>query len=74
MTTLHPNPASTTITLSGTEAGSTATITNLHGQVVSISEIQHSPSPISVAHLPPGMYFCIVQTGGQRKVLRFVRE
>ncbi len=74
LATLHPNPASTTITLSGTEPGSTATITNLHGQVLLQLTVNNQQQSINIEHLPPGMYFCIVQTGGQRKVLRFVRQ
>lgn len=74
LATLHPNPASTTITLSGTEAGSTATITNLHGQVLLQLTVNNQQQSINIEHLPPGMYFCMVQTGGQHKVLRFVRE
>jgi len=71
---LHPNPATATITLSGTEPGSTATITNLHGQVLLQSEIRSPQSNINIAHLPAGFYFCTLQNGGQHKVLRFVRE
>jgi len=71
---LHPNPAITTITLSGTEPGSTATITNLHGQVVLLSKIEHSGATISVESLPPGLYICIVESRQERKVLRFVKQ
>lgn len=72
--TLHPNPATTTITLNGTEAGSSVTITNLHGQVLLQLTVNNQQQSIKIEHLPPGMYFCMVQTGGQHKVLRFVRE
>lgn len=72
--TLHPNPTSTHITLMGAEPNSTATISNIQGQVVLQSEIRSSPSHISVEPLPPGLYFCILQSGQERKVLRFVKQ
>jgi photosystem II stability/assembly factor-like uncharacterized protein len=72
--TLHPNPATTHITITGAAPNTTATITNLHGQVVLQSEIRNPQSEISVDALPPGLYFCILQSGQERKVLRFVKQ
>ncbi|MBK8659705.1 MAG: T9SS type A sorting domain-containing protein, partial [Bacteroidetes bacterium] len=71
---LHPNPAITTITLSGTEEGSTATITNIHGQVVQQFAIHAAQQTIDIESLPSGFYFCTLQNGQRRQVLRFVRE
>ena len=72
--TLHPNPSSTHITVSGAAPNSTATITNLHGQVILQSEIRNPQSEISVEPLPAGLYFCIVESRQERKVLRFVKQ
>lgn len=71
---LHPNPASTTITLTGTEAGSTATITNLHGQVHLQKVVNGERQTIDIESLPAGFYFCTLQNGQRRQVLRFMRE
>ncbi len=71
---LHPNPTTTHITITGAAPNTTSTITNLHGQVLLQSEIRNPQSDISVEPLPPGLYFCILQSGQERKVLRFVKQ
>ncbi|MBK8659704.1 MAG: T9SS type A sorting domain-containing protein [Bacteroidetes bacterium] len=73
LATLYPNPASSTITLSGTEEGSTATITNIHGQVVQQFAIHAAQQTIDIESLPSGFYFCTLQNGQRREVLRFRR-
>lgn len=71
---LHPIPASTIVTLSCAPPQSVASITNLHGQSVMQLTVNDKQQTINVAHLPAGMYFCIVESAKERKVLRFVRE
>ncbi|MBK7147505.1 MAG: T9SS type A sorting domain-containing protein [Bacteroidetes bacterium] len=72
--TLHPNPATTSIILSGTEPGSTATISNLHGQVLRQYAITAAQQTIDTESLPAGFYFCTLHSGHKRQVLRFMRE
>jgi hypothetical protein len=72
--TLHPNPATTHITITGAAPNTTATITNLHGQVLQQFTINSNQQTISTEALPPGLYFCILQSGQERKVLRFVKQ
>ncbi len=72
--TLHPNPATTHITITGVAPNTTATITNLHGQEVLQSAIRNPQSEISVEALPAGLYFFIVESRQERKVLRFVKQ
>lgn len=71
---LHPNPASTYINISGAEPNATTIITNLHGQVLLQSEILNAQPEISVEALTPGFYFCILQSRQESKVLRFVKQ
>jgi beta-glucanase (GH16 family) len=78
---LHPNPFdnSFAITLTQTEDSETVIyLTNTFGRKVlqiysgQLEKGQHAIE-VSDASLPPGMYFCIMQTPTQRKVLKVVK-
>lgn len=54
---LYPNPATTSVTLEGLEAGSTVEIIDMQGRTHSEFKIENSKSEIDVSALPRGTYF-----------------
>ena len=62
---IYPNPASTTVTLSGLEPGATVTIVDLNGREVAEFKIQNSEFKIDVTSLASGAYF--VRVTGERQ-------
>ena len=67
--TLHPNPATTTVTLSGLEPGATVTIVDLNGREVAEFKIQNSEFKIDVPSLTSGAYFVRI-TGERQQAIR----
>ena len=63
--TLHPNPATTTVTLTGLEPGAQVTIVDLNGREISKFKIQNSEFEIDVTSLASGAYY--VRITGQRQ-------
>ena len=63
--TLHPNPATTTVTLAGLEPGATVTIVDMNGREISKFKIQNSEFEIDVTSLASGTYF--VRIAGERQ-------
>ena len=59
---LYPNPATTSVTLSGLKPGAGVTIVDIHGREVAKFEIRNSKLEIDVSTLPRGTYF--VRTTG----------
>ena len=62
---LYPNPATTTVTLTGLEPGAQVTIVDLNGREISKFKIQNSEFEIDVTSLASGAYF--VRITGQRQ-------
>ena len=62
---LYPNPARTTVTLSGLEPGATVTIVDLNGREVSSLPASDSTLSLDVSDLAQGAYF--VRITGQRQ-------
>ena len=58
---LYPNPARTTVTISGLESGSTVTVVDLNGRVVLTS----TDATLDVSDLAQGAYF--VRIVGERQ-------
>lgn len=54
---IYPNPATTSVTLEGVEAGSTVEIIDMQGRTHSEFKIENSKSEIDVSALPRGTYF-----------------
>ena len=66
---IYPNPASTTVTLSGLEPGATVTIVDLNGREVAEFKIQNSEFRIDVTSLTSGAYFVRI-TGERQQAIR----
>ena len=66
---IHPNPASTTVTFSGLEPGATVTIVDLNGREVAEFKIQNSEFKIDVTSLTSGAYFVRI-TGERQQAIR----
>ena len=62
---LYPNPATTTVTLTGLEPGAKVTIVDLNGREISNFKIQNSKFEIDVTSLASGAYY--VRITGQRQ-------
>ena len=62
---LYPNPATTTVTLTGLEPGAQVTIVDLNGREISKFKIQNSEFEIDVTSLASGAYY--VRITGQRQ-------
>jgi len=62
---LYPNPATTTVTLTGLEPGAKVTIVDLNGREISKFKIQNSKFEIDVTSLASGAYY--VRITGQRQ-------
>ena len=62
---LYPNPATTTVTLTGLEPGAQVTIVDLNGLEISKFKIQNSEFEIDVTSLASGAYY--VRITGQRQ-------
>jgi len=62
---IYPNPATTTVTLTGLEPGATVTIVDLNGREISNFKIQNSKFEIDVTSYASGAYF--VRITGQRQ-------
>ena len=62
---IYPNPATTTVTLTGLEPGAQVTIVDLNGREISKFKIQNSEFEIDVTSLASGAYF--VRITGQRQ-------
>ena len=73
---LYPNPANSYITLSlpTTQSGGTAAITNLLGQTLKTVRVSAGNNTISVAELPPGVYFITVKTAAGTETRKIIKE
>ena len=53
---ISPNPTSSSVTVSTSTAG-TVTILDIHGRIVLRTKVEPGQTPISITHLPEGIYF-----------------
>ena len=74
VTTIHPNPASSTLTITG-ESLRQIEITNMLGQRMATHEAEGSQATIDISTLPTGIYFVsIIDENGKRCVQKVVKE
>ena len=66
---IYPNPATTTVTLTGLEPGAKVTIVDLNGREVAEFKIQNSEFKIDVTSLTSGAYFVRI-TGERQQAIR----
>ncbi len=72
---LFPNPATNTLTIKMDDgAYSSCTISNTLGQAVMQQQLNGTHTNISVAALPPGMYYVTLYGEQENKVLKFVKQ
>jgi photosystem II stability/assembly factor-like uncharacterized protein len=74
---LFPNPVTHELQFSnssGQEGYFNISIRNTIGQVVYSDERSDLSEPIEVSHLAKGVYFISLQSGGQQKVLKFMKQ
>ena len=73
---LNPNPAITSLTISLNRDGVLvpATIIDVNGRVVATHQLNDIKTTISVAHLTPGLYMMVLQSGTERVVKHFVKQ
>ena len=60
---LAPNPATTTVTLKGVEAGSTVTLVDVNGRVSGVWKVEGNELTIDVSDKAKGVYFVRTVTG-----------
>ena len=70
--TLHPNPATTTVTLAGLEPGAQVTIVDLNGREISKFKIQNSEFEIDVTSLASGAYFVRITDQRQNAIRKLI--
>lgn len=68
---LHPNPSKGSFTLSGHEAGSTLTISNLQGQIQGVFQLNKVPQTLA-PDLDPGLYLAQISKGAKRYTLKLI--
>jgi hypothetical protein len=73
---IHPNPATTqlTLTIPPPTQPTTATITDINGRLLRKEQLLNATNTLNIAELPAGLYFITVQSAGQRWVRRFVKQ
>jgi hypothetical protein len=73
---LHPNPATTqlTLTIPPPTQPITATITDVNGRLLRKEQLLNATNTLNIAELPAGLYFIAVQSAEQRWVRRFVKQ
>ena len=69
---LMPNPAATTVTLTGVEAGSTVTLVDVNGRVSGLWKTEGSELTINVSDMAKGVYFVRVATGADLAVRKLI--
>lgn len=72
---LYPNPATSTITLSGLTPGVTTKIRlySVDGRIIQSAESSAAQHILYISTLPPELYFVQVQSGALRAVLAFIK-
>ena len=63
---LYPNPASSSVTVSGVRPGAQFRLRDLHGRLVLVSALQ-DPGIVSLAGIHPGVY--VAEIGGRHSKL-----
>lgn len=72
---LHPNPATTALTIENVSPNTTYQLCNLLGSVVEYGNLWQGNNNISVQHLPQGMYVLLLTDDeGKRTVHKVVKE
>jgi hypothetical protein len=73
---LHPNPATThlTLTILPPTQATTATITDINGRLLRTEALLNATNTLSITELPAGLYFITVQSTEQKWVRRFVKQ
>lgn len=72
--TLHPNPATSSVTLSGLQPGMLLTLLDLNGRQLQEFRIQDSELKIDVSSLPAGTYFLRLSSPSATTVRRLVKR
>ncbi len=73
---IYPNPATSTLTVSGiNDQGTSILIEDLLGRAVMSSETTSTSSELDIQNIPAGIYECIITSeSGARTALPFVKE
>jgi len=74
---IHPNPASDKITLSGLNPEmkiSALAITNMEGKVIKNVDVTSSTMDVSLNDFESGVYFVVVDHAGGKETMKFIKE